>query len=80
MLNDPLITQQSERWVQRVTKDTSLNTDQRITRLFLELYARPPFPDELKAAKEFLSDNPEAASWSAFGHALVNVKEFIFLR
>ena len=80
MLNDPLITQQSERWVQRVTKDTSLNTDQRITRLFLELYARPPFPDELKAAKEFLSENPEAASWSAFGHALVNVKEFIFLR
>jgi hypothetical protein len=57
-----------------------MSSDQRLQRLFLEAFARPPFPDELTAAHAFLNENPDAASWIALGHALVNVKEFIFLR
>lgn len=62
----------------------------RVGAMYRAAFARPPQPQELAAALDYLlpaeTDDPVAASndwsarWADFAHALINTKEFIFLR
>lgn len=72
LLNDPFIVEQTGKW----TEKTGGVGDDRIERLYLEAFARRPSATELAACRTFLTTR----DWSALGHALVNTKEFIFVR
>jgi len=60
-------------------------SDRRVERLYLEAFARPPTAEERVAAEAFLdtqlarAGGNESAAWADLGHALFNLKEFLFL-
>lgn len=97
LMNDPLVITQAKLWAQRTlawtpsTGPTGQLGDatiqqQRIGRMYLQAFARPPSSEELRLAVDFLrgdSDDSGDATlqrWSDLAHALINTKEFFFLR
>jgi hypothetical protein len=93
LMNDPLVVEQSKRWATRVLEtvsDTAVAsaTEDRVTWMYLSAIARRPTEQELQTAARFLADlasqrniEPnDPALWSDLAHALVNTKEFIYLR
>jgi Protein of unknown function (DUF1553) len=86
LMNNPLVVQQAELWAKRTLAEAGLTNEQRIAKLYLTAFARPPEAAELKEALAFLDqqskryggpDNPRA--WTDLCHVLFNVKEFIFI-
>jgi hypothetical protein len=65
---------------------------QRIERMYLEAFARPPSEDESAAALAFLASQGAAygidadkgladeRTWTDLAHVLFNVKEFVYLQ
>ena len=89
LMNDPFAVDQARLWARGILSDTS-NTEERVERLYLAAFARPPLPTEINEALAFLerqtevhrssddnSDGTEA--WADLCHVLFNVKEFVFL-
>jgi hypothetical protein len=91
ILNDPFVAQQADLWAKRVLAMPGLTTEQRITRMYAEAFARPPTDDEFRIAGAFMQNHgaqlglaPENCDgdervWVGFAHVLMNVKEFIFI-
>jgi hypothetical protein len=91
LLNDPFVIGQAELWAKRVLATKGASPQQRIERMYLRAFARPPTADELAAAEAFIQQQGEALGsteaerandvrvWADFAHVLMNVKEFIFL-
>jgi hypothetical protein len=86
LMNNPLVTQQAELWAQRALAEPNLSNEQRITRLYVKAFARPPDAKELADSLKFLDEqgkqrgaafHPQA--WADLCHVLFNVKEFIFV-
>ena len=65
LLNDEFVQTQAAAWAERVRD---------IDRLYVEAFARPPTPAERAACERFRA----AGGWAGLGHALVNVKEFVY--
>lgn len=90
LLNDPLVVELSQEWgkraLDRVTGSDHDATLQRIEWMYLSGFARLPTPQERKIAAAFIESQAQggsandAAPWTKLAHALVNTKEFIFLR
>ena len=84
LMNDPFVHQQAEVWGERVRARPGTAAD-RVRRMYVEAFARPPSPEESAACLEFLNRragpgrDPDAAAWAALAHVLFNAKEFIFL-
>jgi hypothetical protein len=86
LMNDPFVIAESKRWSERVCRDVA-DPEKRIAQFYAEAFARPPSAAETAAALGFVAeqrklyggapDQPEA--WADLAHALMNVKEFIFL-
>jgi len=91
MMNDPFVVEQARLWAQKTLADSSLTTEERVFRMYLAAFARPPAPEELAAALEFLAaqatahggdfarDPRQEAAWADLAHTLYNAKEFIFV-
>lgn len=91
LMNDPFVVEQSARWAARILVDPATSVDESIGTMYREAFARPPSPDELAAARGFLSaqaaihggdfatDPRQPAVWADLAHALINAKEFIFV-
>jgi hypothetical protein len=87
LMNDPFVHQQCERWAKRILIDGDLSYEDRIKRLYLSAFSRPPSRDELNAAKCFLNEQRQTyggemddhRAWTDLCHVLVNVKEFVFI-
>ncbi len=91
LMNDPFVVEQSARWAARILADPATSVDESIGTMYREAFARPPSPDELAAARGFLSaqsaihggdfatDPRQPAVWADLAHALINAKEFIFV-
>ena len=70
------------------TSDAATITEKRIRAMYMTAFARQPKPPELQAATAFLHQQATARQqdlesvelWADLAHALVNTKEFIFLR
>ncbi|MGE3803305.1 MAG: DUF1553 domain-containing protein, partial [Gemmataceae bacterium] len=77
LLNDPFVHLQAERWAKRILAQESTEQE-KIRTMYLEAYGRPPTDQELKACQEFVKEGVSA--WPDLAHALVNAKEFIYLR
>jgi len=91
LMNDPFVSQQAALWAQKTLAAEPLTPGQRVERMYLEAFARPPTGAERDAALEFLeaqarehgvsfAEQPRhEASWADLAHALINAKEFIFV-
>jgi hypothetical protein len=92
LLNDPLVVELADDWSKQAAKNTT-GTDfdaasNRIEWMYLSAFGRYPTEQEIATSIAFLSsktsDNKaydfNDTCWSELAHALVNTKEFIFLR
>ena len=96
LLNDPLVAELAGDWGRRAVKTvpgadaaaTAERVRERIAWLYRTGFARSPTATEIEAAARFVSDQAERrggtpddpAVWGELAHALVNVKEFVFLQ
>ena len=58
----------------------TLTTQARIDWLYRTALARPPSEAERTAAAAFVAGSPDDRVWEELAHALVNTKEFVFVR
>lgn len=87
LMNDPLVVEQARKWAKRVLKQGA-SVEANIDWMYESAFARKPTELEKRVAMEFLGAAPadqrdvsvDLERWSHFAHALVNTKEFIFLR
>jgi len=79
LMNDPFVIQQSGDWAERAI-EYSDEAEARIQWMYLAAFSRAPSAAELEFALEFVDGENGVDRWSAFAHALINTKEFIFLR
>lgn len=87
LMNDPFVVGQVQKWAQR-TLAQSASLEARIASMYQAAFARQPTSQEAAVASEFLKS--EAADrgvsesdpklWADLAHALINTKEFIYLR
>ncbi len=92
LLNDPLVVELARDWGKRALESISDHEGdakaERITWMYVSGFGRRPAKQELDAATAFVetqaskrettTEDPDI--WASFAHALVNTKEFIFLR
>ena len=74
LMNDPFVHQQTRQWADRIARAPGDDTE-RIRRMYLAAFGRPPRPDEVSACRDYLREG----GWADLAHALVNVKEFIYV-
>ncbi len=82
MLNDPLIRTCSDAWADRVLSLPELDDAQRLEHMYRQAFSRRPTDSERLTALRFLASAPAEQrpdAWRELAHALMNVKEFIFL-
>jgi hypothetical protein len=91
LMNDPFVAEQAAVWARKTLADAGLETEARIRRMYLEAFAREPSAAELSSVTGFLAahaaahggdftrDPRDEAAWTDLAHALVNVKEFVFI-
>lgn len=76
LMNNPLVISTSKRLADQLTQDKSLTTDQqRVERLWLLTYGRPPEAAELETAQGFVAKY----SWERFIQALLGTNEFAYV-
>jgi hypothetical protein len=92
LLNDPLVVELSGKWGERAIQSVVGMGDkaiaQRIEWMYVSGFGRQPMEQETAAATAFLNSQAvkcnvtteDSSLWASFAHALVNTKEFIFLR
>lgn len=87
LMNDPFVVEQARKWAERVVQSSS-STESNVIAMYKSAFARKPTEAELRIAMQFLDASPvnsvesedSIQRWSHFAHALINTKEFIFLR
>jgi hypothetical protein len=79
LMNDPFVVEQAERWATRVRAECD-EPGERIRWMYLSAFARQPTEQELQLALQFVGDSTAEERWAELAHALINTKEFIFLR
>ena len=77
LMNDPFVQQQATEWARREVAEGGGN-EERIERMFRRAVGRTPRAEEREACREFVGKGRES-DWSALGHALFNLKEFLYL-
>ena len=78
LLNDPSVQHEAALWAKRIEAIDAPEV-QRITRMYLEAFAREPSKDEVSRAAGFLQAC-EKDAWRNFAHAVFNMKEFLYVR
>jgi hypothetical protein len=92
LLNDPFVAAMSEQWSQRLVEDQTQSVDDRVRKIFLAAFARPPQREEAARLIRFAENsarfhgvNADALLhcqpvWQDVAHAVFNLKEFIYLQ
>jgi hypothetical protein len=92
LMNDPFVIEQARHWARRILAEPNQTPQQRIERMYLEAFSRPPTDAQLALAVEFLKTQSSARTsgetnldrdedtWADFAHVLYNAKEFVFVR
>ena len=75
MMNNEFIALSAGRWAEKLTREET-GAEARLTRAYLEAYARPPEAWERKETTAFL----ETHTWKDLCHVLLNAAEFIYVR
>jgi hypothetical protein len=86
LMNDPFVVEQAKVWASRLPSGATAR--QRVERMYLAAFSRPPTESELADAEDFLreqralyasNDPTDERVWADLAHVLFNVKEFIYL-
>ena len=77
LMNNATIADYANRIATR--KDLPTEKLAKVKRLFEILYARQPEVEEISLAEQYLDENPDAAKWKQFIHALLLTNEFSFI-
>jgi hypothetical protein len=90
LMNYPFVVEQARLWAERELAAKDLSPEEHLERLYLAALARPPSEEEAAAAMAFLDQQAAALgppatrddsrAWADLCHALLNLKEFIFVR
>ncbi len=75
LLNDPLVIDQSRSWAGRIAAMSAEGDRERLDRCFVQAFGRPPTEEEARDCLAFLG----RSGWADLCHALINMKEFIFI-
>ena len=88
LMNDPFVLGRTRQWARRAIREVESGVDERIRWMYRTAVARQPTANELAVACHYVVgesrargshiDDPEI--WADLAHAIVNTKEFIFLR
>jgi hypothetical protein len=82
LMNDPFVLHESQLWAQRVCA-AEPDRNKRVSIMFRELLNREPAADELQQAitlvETLTSNGNELRAWQNLAHALLNLKEAIYL-
>jgi mono/diheme cytochrome c family protein len=82
LLNDPFVLGEAERWAERLLSGGERSAEARVVEMYRSALGRAPDAVELAAATDFVTaratEDP-ARGWADLGHALFNVKEFVYL-
>ncbi|WP_230776733.1 PSD1 and planctomycete cytochrome C domain-containing protein [Roseiconus lacunae] len=81
MMNHPLVIEAASHWASQM-RQSKLTDQQRVERSYLAAFGRPPEPNEVRRAIDFLTQSqlsPQQA-WVAFCQSLLAANEFIYLR
>ena len=91
LLNDPFVMDQAEYWAQEIIALKELGTRDRIQVMYQTAFARDPEEHEITEGIEFLTSQAahygldlgewqnDMRPWADYGHAIFNMKEFIYL-
>ena len=84
LMNDPFVLEQAKRWAHCVCGWT-LDESERIDRFYQQAFSRGPSQEEKDRAIAFLEERrgdraAHATVWQDFAHALLQTKEFTYLR
>src|SRR5262249_24394508 len=86
LMNNPFVLQQAEVWARRVLAEPGLSPKDRVTRMYVTAFGRPPTEAELADTLAFLGDGArqygradDLRAWRDLCHVLFNTKEFIFI-
>lgn len=87
LMNDPFVIDQAKNWAARMV-ELHASIDSRIVEMYRSAFARPPTESENAVANAFLKTQAAKRNvgldddqlWSDFAHALINTKEFVFVR
>jgi hypothetical protein len=81
LMNDPFVHEQARNWAKRVLAEPG-SPSQRIERMYLQAFGRPPSDGERAQCLRFLTKQtgPSDEGWTSLAHSLFNAKEFIFVR
>ncbi len=87
LMNDPFVVEQARLWAERALKQGA-STEERIAWMYESAFVRRPTTQEMEIAIQYLQSSSKQVGdkpididiWSDFAHALINTKEFIFLR
>ena len=92
LLNDPFVIDVAQHWAERLEKEPALQEPAtRIQAMFIRALGRSATPAELGRAQRFLEWSAQqrmplpqpqglSSAWADLGHALFNLKEFIYIR
>jgi Protein of unknown function (DUF1553) len=88
MMNDPLVVEQSKAWAQRILDERLASSRERIDTMYQMAFARPANEQELLKAQEYIAEQSRSRAisqddvslWTELAHAMVNLKEFIYIR
>ena len=80
LMNDPFVRECAESWAKRAIKEGPADVEERIAWLYKSAFGRRPTEPELKLVREFLgTGESEPANWTEVVHAIINMKEFVFV-
>lgn len=79
-LNNPVVAEAARRVLARPDIAQCELPSERIGRLYRVLFSRPPEPQEIRAAVEYLGDTPAPSDWHRYVHALLMTNEFVLLK
>jgi cytochrome c553 len=85
LMNDPFVIQQAQVWARRVLDANMKDDTERIQRMYLDAFGRPPMETELKNGLAFIQEQTQSRPnetqqvWADLCHVLFNVKDFIFI-
>jgi hypothetical protein len=76
-MNNPFVEQQAELWARRVLAEKVAR--RRVASMYEVALGRLPTAEEMADALAFVGAGDDVRAWADLGHALFNVKEFIFV-
>ncbi|MGF1579604.1 MAG: PSD1 and planctomycete cytochrome C domain-containing protein [Gemmataceae bacterium] len=87
MMNNPFVIQQAELLAKRLLDEKSATTTQRIEKMYLLAFGRPPSQLERERVERFLTNQGkqygnvnDLRAWQNLCHVVVNLKEFIYVQ